>query len=449
MLTRYVREQGWKIAGEYIDDGYSGINFDRPSFKRMITDIEAGKINCVITKDLSRLGRNYLETGAYIEIFFPEHSVRYIALTDGVDTVASSSTLDITPFRNLLNDMYSKDLSKKVKTAKKARLLQGKFAASSAPYGYMKDPNDKNHLVIDEKIAPVVRRIFDLAKRGWGISRIRQLLTDEHTARPAASSSERGGNFERFFEDDANRYIWSNNSVRGILRNPVYAGHLAGYKRPIPSMKSKKRLSALPEDYLIVKDTHEPIIPPDDFELVQKLITSRRKSVAGVSGYDNIFSGIIKCGDCGYAMRTCPAHRIKRPNPIDNMLYFCNQYGIYGKKMCTSHKIEARELHRVVLEDIQRHAEMALQDDKKLLKRIVSKVDQNAQIELSVLKKELRQAEKRLAELDRLFSKLYEDNICQGKMSNFSKEFSLPSFKSLVTKKESELLTLKRNLFHH
>jgi DNA invertase Pin-like site-specific DNA recombinase len=166
MLTRYVREQGWSIGDLYIDDGYSGLTFERPEFKRMISDIEDGKINLVITKDLSRLGRNYLETGVYIEVFFPERGVRYIALNDGVDTLNNANT-DITPFKNILNEMYAKDLSRKVKSARKARFAEGKFMGTSAPYGYRKDPNDHHKLVIDEPAAEVVKRILLWQSQAW------------------------------------------------------------------------------------------------------------------------------------------------------------------------------------------------------------------------------------------------------------------------------------------
>ena len=413
MLTRYVREQGWNIYSVYIDDGFTGRNFERPDFKRMIADIEAGRINLVITKDLSRFGRNYLECGVYIEVFFPEHGVRFLALDDNVDSENNShGGFDITPFRNLLNDLYSRDTSKKVKSALKSRLLQGKFLGSVAPYGYQKSPEDKNLLVVDEATAPIIRRVFDLAKQGLGISRIRRILTGERIPRPAVDSESKGNNYDRFFEgNEENRYTWSNNSVRGILRNPVYAGHLAGYKRPLVSIKSTRRLSALPEEYILVENTHEPIIPPEEWELVQSLITSRRNGVPGNSGYDNIFAGMIKCADCGYAMRTCPAHRRKKENPIDNMGYCCNNWGIYGREACSRHLIEARDLHRVVLEDIRKHAQMALYDDKKLIERVLSKLNVREKTEADTQQKELYRAEKRLAELDKLFARMYEDHV--------------------------------------
>lgn len=408
MLTQYVRQQGWKIADIYVDDGFSGLDFDRPDFKRMLQDIDDGKINCVVTKDLSRLGRNYLEAGAYIEVYFPERSVRYIAVNDGVDTLDSINT-DLAPFKNILNEMYARDVSRKVKSAKKTRFMQGKFIGTSAPYGYKKSPENKHLLIIDEEVAPIVRRIFTLAKQGLGIAKIRKILTDEKIMRPGAYS---GNNYDRYFdEDDDKRFVWTNNSVRDILRNPVYAGHLAGYKRPAISMKNQKRPCRLPEEWVVIENTHEPIILPEEFELVQKLITSRRKSTQ--SEYENIFSGIIKCADCGYAMRTSSAKRRKRPEPIDNIGYFCNNYGIYGKKACSQHWIEARDLHTVILEDIRKHARVALKDDGKLAKRIAEKISSQSKAEITKLMKEQKRLKTRLAEIDKIFSQLYEDRAAK------------------------------------
>ncbi len=242
ILIEYVQAQGWQLIKTYVDDGYSGTNFDRPDFQNMIRDIESGLIDCVITKDLSRLGRNYLDCGLYLEVFFPEHNVRYIAVNDNVDT-QNKSAMDITPFRNILNEMYSADVSVKIKSAFRARFNQGKFMGTTAPYGYRKDPADHNHLIIDEKVAPIVRMIFALALNGDGISKIRTALNEKRILRPAAYAMEQGASgFERFFENnEENRYIWGTNSVRQILRSPIYAGNLVGYKRPAISMKSKKR----------------------------------------------------------------------------------------------------------------------------------------------------------------------------------------------------------------
>lgn len=446
MLTDYAKANNLGSIVEYVDDGFSGKNFNRPAFKRMIEDIKDRKISICLTKDLSRLGRNYIETGMYIEIFFPENDVRYIAIADGIDTDNNSGSLDIAPFKNILNDMFLKDISKKVKMARRTRFAQGKFMATNAPFGYLKDPLDKNHLIIDERYADLIRRIFDLAKEGLGIAKIRKILTDEKIPRPAACACDNGANFDRFFEDnEENRYTWSNNSVRGILRNPVYAGHLAGYKRPTKSMKSEKRIVVPLEDWEIIRDTHEPIIDNDDFELVQKLLTSRRRGTPGNSGYDNIFSGIIKCATCGYAMRTSSANRRKRENPIDNIGYLCNHYGMYGTTHCTQHWIEARELHNSVLEDIRKHARMAMIDDKSLLDDVLSNIATKSKEDGKRLRRELKQAEKRLVEVDKLFAKLFESNA-EGKISERNFLAMSEKYEIEQSELESKIATIKEEL---
>lgn len=412
ILSNYVKEHGWRLVKTYVDDGYSGTNFQRPQFQAMIKDIESGLIDCVITKDLSRLGRNYLDCGLYLEVFFPEHNTRYISVNDGVDTL-NKSAMDITPFRNILNDMYSADISVKVKSALRARFNQGKFMGSTPPYGYMKDPADHNHLIVDERAAPVVRKIFELALEGNGISKIRHWLnTQNNILRPAAYAVEQGyGGFDRFFEDnEGNRTTWSENSVRMILRSPVYAGHLTGYKRPAISMKSRKRPSRLPEEWETVQNTHEGIISQEVFDTVQRLITSRRRK--NKSGYDNIFVGILKCSDCGYHLSAGSANRRKRPELIDCIVYSCGNYTRYGQKTCTSHTIEARDLHNAVLADINYFANMAMKDPKALAK-IQKKLNDMSANESKSNQRERRKLIKRLTELDKLFSALYEDKVME------------------------------------
>ena len=378
----------------------------------MIKDIESGLINCVITKDLSRLGRNYLDCGLYLEVFFPEHNVRYIAVNDGVDTL-NKSAMDITPFRNILNEMYSADVSVKIKSAYRARFQQGKFMGTTAPYGYVKDPADHNHLLIDDKVAHVVREIFDLALAGNGIAKIRKHINKQHILRPAAYAVTQGAiGYERHFEDnEENRYIWSENSVRGILRSPIYAGNLAGYKRIAANMKSKKRPSKLPEEWEVIPDTHEGIVTQEEFDTVQQLMTSRRRE-QNAGGFENIFSGVIKCADCGYAMRAASANRRKRPDIIDCVQYTCNNYGRYGNVMCTAHSIEARDLFNAVLADINRFADMAV-NDEKAVRAIEKRLTETDQSRARALEKEQRKLNKRLAELDRLFSSLYEDKVME------------------------------------
>jgi len=411
MLTDYVKERGWRVAGEYLDDGYTGLNFNRPQFQAIIRDIEKGLIDCVITRDSSRFGRNYFECGLYFEVFFPENNIRYIAVNEGMDTL-DKPTMSFAPFRNVLNDMYSADISEKIKTAKRARFNQGKFMGTSPPYGYLKSPSDHNQLVIDEHVAPVVRKIFDLALEGKGIAKIRHWLNTQNILRPAAYAVEQGyGSYERHFaSNEDNRMIWSENSVRMILRSAVYAGHLTGYKRPTINMKSSKRPSRLPEEWETVQNTHEGIVSQEIFDTVQNLITSRRKK--GNSGYDNVFAGITKCADCGYQLSAASANRRKRPDIIDCIVYSCGTYTRYGNQNCSSHMIEARDLHNAVLADINYFASMAL-NNPKVLKAIQQKLTAMDLTQAKTLEREQRKLTKRLSELDRLFSALYEDKVME------------------------------------
>lgn len=282
----------------------------------------------------------------------------------------------------------------------------------SSPYGYRKDPNDKNHLVIDEKTAPVVRKMFELALEGNGIGKIRKYLNSQQILRPAAYAAENGcEGYNRHFEDSPeNRYNWSENSVRSILRSSVYAGNLTGYKRPTLNMKSKKRPSRLPEEWETVSNTHESIVTQEEFDTVQRLMTSRRKEKN--SGYDNVFLGIVKCADCGYALRASSANRRKRPELIDCIQYACNNYGRYGNVVCTSHTIEARDLINAVLADINHYANMAI-NDKKAIKTIGEKLSTIGKNEVKTYESEQRKLRKRLAELDRLFTALYEDRVME------------------------------------
>lgn len=439
MLTRYCRENGFIIADYYIDDGYSGKNFERPSFKRMLSDIENGKINCVITKDLSRLGRNYLETGSFTEIYFPEHNVRYIAVTDGVDT-AKGSTMDITPFKNLLNDMYIQDISRKIKSALLARQKQGKFIGAKAPYGYKKDPADKNHLIIDERFAPVVRRIYAMSQSGMGIRQIKKVLRDEKVLRPIAAAAGESEFYKQYRRTEENDCAWSLQSVRDILQNPVYKGAVRGQRCPKISYKTEKRKSRETAGTFVIEGMHEPIIDPEEWELVQRLITSRKRTLSpNIKPYDNIFSGLVKCADCGFALAASRGHRNWNEDDINaNYDYYCNKYRSEGKTACTQHKIAASELHRVVFEDIKRLANEALSDDTGMISSIVECIGNTDKNEEKRAEKEIKKAQKRLAELDKLFAKLYEDNA--------NGEISERNYKQLSANYEREQTELESNI---
>lgn len=439
MLTRYCRENGFAISQIYIDDGWSGTNTNRPSFQRMLSDIEDGKINCVITKDLSRLGRNYLETGSFTEIYFPEHNVRYIAVTDGVDT-AKGSTMDITPFKNLLNDMYAQDISKKIKSSVLTRQKQGKFTGGKAPYGYAKDPNDKNHLVIDERYAPTVRRIYNMAENGFGIEQIAKKLSAEKILRPGAVAAETHANFEKY-ANDGKEFEWSVAMVRNILRNPTYKGAVVGQKKPTISLKSKKRKGVATAETFIVEGMHEAIIEPERWELIQRLITSRKKCDRGDKlKYDNIFSGLVKCADCGYALIPYRSGRTQKPDARENYDYYCRIHREDARN-CSKHRIAAIDLYNAVLSDIQRIAGQAIRSDEKMISSIAERLGKAEKDTVRQAERELKRANKRLSELDRLFAKLYEEHI-NGKVSERNYNSLSAAYETEQTELESRIAEL-------
>lgn len=428
MLTRYCRENGFAISQIYVDDGWSGTNTNRPSFQRMLSDIEDGKINCVITKDLSRLGRNYLETGSFTEIYFPEHNVRYIAVTDGVDT-AKGSTMDITPFKNLLNDMYAQDISKKIKSSVLTRQKQGKFTGGKAPYGYQKDIIDKSHLVIDERSAPIVRRIYDMAESGLGIERIAKKLSDEKIRRPGAVAAETHANYEKY-ASDGKEFEWSVAMVRNILRNATYKGAIIGQKRATISLKSKKRKGVAAAETFIVEGMHEPIVSPERWELIQRIITSRKKCDKGDKlKYDNIFSGLVKCADCGYALIPYRSGRTQKPDARENYDYYCRIHR-EDARYCSKHRISAIDLYNAVLADIQRLARQAIRDDEKMISSIAVRLGTTEKNNVRQAEREIKKARKRLAELDTMFVKTYEEHA-RGEISD-------RNYNTLVTAYEKE-----------
>lgn len=287
----------------YVDDGYTGRNFNRPSFQRMIADIEAGKIGCVITKDLSRLGRNYIEAGSYIEIFFPKHNVRYIAITDGVDSLTRQE-MDITPFKNILNDMYSRDISKKVLAGRMTRSRQGKFCGGQPPLGLMRDPEDKGHLILDPETAPVIRKIYDMALDGWGCMRIAKQLMDDKVPITRVKSNT---------ECDVNYYSWGSARISHILRNPFYKGAHLVCRTHQKGIRSNTYDIIPREDWEIIEDCHEAIISPEEWEQVREIIDRRPTIMKGNScPFYNLFHGIITVRPVENPCR-CGMKRLEEP----------------------------------------------------------------------------------------------------------------------------------------
>ena len=409
LLKDYAEKNGMPRYEYYVDDGYTGRNFNRPSFKRLIADIEAGKVGCVITKDLSRLGRNYIEAGSYIEIFFPKHNVRYIAVTDGVDSLTRQE-MDITPFKNILNDMYSRDISKKVLAGRMTRSRQGKFCGGQPPLGLMRDQEEKGHLILDPDTAPTIRKIFDLALNGWGCMRIaKQLMEDKIPITRVKSNTE----------CDVNYYSWGSARISHILRNPFYKGAHLVCRTHQKGIRSNTYDIIPREEWEVLEGCHEAIVSPEDWEKVQELIDRRPPIMEGnACPFYNLFHGIIYCATCGKSMQV-RYEKVGRTGknrftgeerePIDKAYYICQTYNRLGKNSCTSHKVEARDLYNLVLKDIQELAAMALKDVESFYQRINSRMGRRYLADASEMEKERERLEARNREIDDMFLNLYTD----------------------------------------
>ena len=418
LLIQYVKENNLRLVDIYIDDGYSGTNFDRPEFKRMIDDILKGKINMVITKDMSRLGRDYIGTGELIEKFFPTHGVRYIAVTDNIDTYLDNSNNDIAPFKAIMNDMYAKDISKKIKSSLRAKQKEGKWVGGRTPFGYMQDPNNKNRLIIFEEQAVVVRRIFDMCLDGLSFYKIALRLTDEKVKTPAKYYS-----FEWKNNYHLNYGLWHAKTIRDILTNRMYIGDLVQNKRNKVNYKVKKIIKNNPENYIIVENTHEAIIEKEKFYEVQKRIP---KNVGRNEKKEtHLLDGLLYCGDCGH--RISVTSRRKK----DNRCYtICNYYRTYMKyHACTTHSNNYDILEKVILNTLK---ELCLNyiDKRKIKEEILENINndnkQSIKKEISVLENEINNINSNL------------DNIYLDKLNKIITE---EQFTRVKIKLENELKT--------
>lgn len=344
ILESYCKNHGFQIYDYYIDDGYSGTNFDRPSFERMLNDIDNGKINMIITKDLSRLGRDYIKTGYYTEIYFKRKEIRYIAVNDNYDSEMEND--DIVPFKNILNDMYSKDISRKIKSAKREYAKKGYYTASQAPYGYLPCPENRHKLIVDNEVADVVRKIYTLAAQGHGAVSISKILTREKILIPSAYKFYAGDTrFARYIKNESDIYKWRNTTIHSILRDRVYLGEMINHKCEVVNYKTKQRKSVPPEEQIVVKGTHEAIITQELYDKARESIQSHNNPRHNTC--ENIFRGILKCRYCGYSMSL--AHR-----PNGQSYYRCMRH--YRDSTVKKHTsaIYYDELYKEVLKNIKK-----------------------------------------------------------------------------------------------
>ena len=403
ILKRFAQDQGFRNIQFFVDDGYSGANFNRPDWQRMISMVENDQIGVLIAKDMSRIGRNYLEVGIYTEVLFPEHNVRFIAVNSGVDS-ANQADNDFTPFLNIINEFYVKDSSKKVKASMKQKGESGEYLTTNPPYGYMKDPdNPKRHWVIDDEAAAVVRQIFEWCMEGFGPSQIAKKLKEAKVDCPTVHWMKMGRNAPAKTPD--NPYDWAPRTISGILEKQEYLGHMVNFKTRKQSYKSKKKIENPPEQWRIFENTHEAIIDAETFERVQELRKNKRRPAR--TGKSNMFSGIVRCADCKEKLYYCTSKNFETRQDH----FVCSTSRKKGTDVCDTHFIRAVVLEEGVLQHMRLVISCVAAYEDKFRKALGAKRSAEARKELSAKKRTLQKSENRIKELDRLFKRIYEDMV--------------------------------------
>lgn len=440
VLTDYVAEKGWKLKECYVDDGFTGTNFDRPNFKRMIKDAELGKINCIITKDLSRLGRNYVQAGYYTDEFFVEHNIRFIAINDGIDTIKEDN--DIAAFHHVLNEIYPKQVSKKVRQVKRKSAEQGKFMGSQAPYGYMKSPEDKHILIIDEEAAVIVRRLFNEFASGDSARLIADRLNSQNIDSPRFYHYRKMGRVNPLSEQ---KNVWGSATVLQLLRNQVYIGNMIQGKRQVVSFKTKKMRTVSPENWIVVENTHEPIIERELWDRVHSLMDAKSRVVKTKKDDLGLFAGILQCADCNSPL----AFTRKQLKNRERKFYRCSRYNNNGSKACSTHLIEEETLCEFVLNDIRQYAKLAKSDKEKVANRLFAAKQKTQKSETKVLRAQIGEIENRLAVIAGTLKNLYIDkcsgtipeNVFADLMNDFTNEQT--QLQEQLPKLQSELASVQ------
>ena len=410
ILKKYADDHHFMNTRFFIDDGVSGVTFEREGLQKMLREVKAGRVSTVITKDLSRLGRNYLKTGELIEIVFPEYEVRYIAINDNVDTAGEDN--EFTPLRNWFNEFYARDTSKKIRAVKKAKAERGERVNGAVPYGYIADPEDKNHLLPDPETAPIVRQIFAMYVRGDRITDIMNWLWDNKVPSPGELRYRRTGSTKYINPKLHEPYNWPSKTVYEILERQEYLGHTITAKTHKISYKSKKAKKNPDDKRYFFPNTHEPLIDQETYDLAQKRASTRHR--AAKNKEIDIFSGLLYCGECGTKMYTRACDGSEK-----QYHYTCGGYRTRMRTNgdCTMHYIRRAVLEELILADIRRVMSYVKEDEAGLLAAAARYGEQAAGRAAAEQRRELEKAETRVKELDALFRRLYEDNAL-GKLSD-------------------------------
>jgi len=459
MLEDYAKANGFTNCVHFTDDGWSGGSFDRPSWKRMIEGIGKGEIAAVLVKDLSRVGRDYLQVGFYTEVMFREKGVRFVAITNGVDSDKRESS-EFAPFLNIMNEWYIRDCSRKITSVLRARGMSGKHTSNHCIYGYKKDPNDKDHWIIDEEAAEVVRRIYRMAIEGKGPYEIARILATEKVERPSYYLAQRGmGNHQSNY-NAADPYTWRGGTVADILSKQEYMGHTVNFRTYKESYKDKCVKMTPKEDLVIFENTQEAIIDKETWERVQTLRKTIRRTDS--IGKANPLTGLMFCADCGAKMYN---HRGKagnardwagRPNGKkrpDRDEYNCSRYDLGNQhydKYCTTHLIRTAVVNELLLEAIKGVCDYALNNEAEFMAQVCSASEDRQEKAARSIRQRKQRNEKRTDELTRLIRKLYEDNV-SGRLSDTLFEQMLRDFEAelsdlteIVSQDQQELERISR-----
>lgn len=439
ILTQYCQEHHMEIVDCYCDDGWSGTNFDRPAFQRMIGDIEAGRVNTVIVKDLSRFGREYAQMGLYIEHYFEEKGVRFLSLAENIDSSQGLNNL-VLPFTNVINSLYARQASEKTKAAHRARAKNGMFLGSRAPYGYQKDPNDRHHLIVDPEAAEVVKEIFRMFADGIGYVRMTKILRERNILNPQAYFNQNNPDYYKHSDYWRKPFDWHATSVRAILNNPVYLGKLTFGKTKTKGFFDKRRVPAEESDWIVVEHTHEPLVSQELWDTVHQMMKARRRENG--SGHVQPFAGLVKCAGCGSSLN---ASYDKKKGKYTG--FSCWVYKNYGKQRCTSHAIGWQTLNRLVLEDIRRNAQVAKLAAARYVGVLLRAKLEKEKGETVRAERELKKAEKRIGELDKILAKLYEDQAL-GKISEVRYQAMAPGFEAEQASLQERVSRLREQLAH-
>lgn len=409
ILTKYVREQGWNLVDTYVDDGFSGTDFNRPSVQRLLSDAQTGRINLIICKDLSRFGRNYIEEGQYIDYIFPLHNIRFIALNDNVDTAnRDSNAMEMMPVINLFNEWHASSTSKKIKAVNLANAKAGKYTCANAAYGYTKADDEKHTPIIDPEAAEVVRRIFKLRSQGMSPRAIGDQLNAENIPIPSDYRCQKKG----IVNTKYTRHLWTQVQIRQILDNPIYLVKLAMMRVTSVSYKNHKKVRKDPSEWVVTEDTHEAIISQELWDKVreaEKAVSHGKRDGKGVT---QPLSGMLFCPDCGYKMKAAGRKRtLKSGELIRECYYNCSSYVLHGKELCSTHYISQKQIEAVIIADIRSMAELVVKDEQTARAAFLSKKEQQTSRQSKADIKKLNDSKHRLAELENLMQSVYEDKV--------------------------------------